>query len=379
MAKVFLCGDIINQFSEEQFIGEKMIDCIQSCDYSVCNLEGVIDSGTFENHGMLQHPSTIDSLAKAGFNLCLLANNHITDYDIDGLVYTIKQLTFHNLACTGAGVGESNVYKPYIITIGEEKIGFINICEAQVGQFDSDDCNYGYAWIGWPDLDRIITETKLQVDFLFVCVHAGLEHFELPLKEFRSIYKRFCDDGADCIVGSHPHIAQGYEQYKESVIFYSLGNFYFPRFKDADASDYENNSFSIEFNTKEKSFELIHHSIQNRIVEIVNLESSRIDIERLNDLLLSEHYKDAVREQNDKAFDTLVLRLYRNALNGQEPSDSILKKIKNTVKYFFNLVNYNNSTDYLISRQKLLQRLVENETYRYLTIDVLKNRNNVKH
>jgi hypothetical protein len=124
---------------------------------------------------------------------------------------------------------------------------------------------------------------------------------------------------------------------------------------------------------------LIHHSIHNRKVEIVDFENSKIEIDRLNDLLLPNRYTDAVREQNDKAFDILVLRLYRNALNGQEPSDSFLRKIKNTVKYFFNLVNYNNSTDYLLSRKKLLQRLVENETYRYLTIDVLKNRNNVKH
>ena len=54
MARLFFCGDIINQFSNEQFIGEKLISCIKACDFAVCNLEGAISSGDFKNKGMLR-------------------------------------------------------------------------------------------------------------------------------------------------------------------------------------------------------------------------------------------------------------------------------------------------------------------------------------
>ena len=376
MARVFFCGDIINQFSDSQFIGDTLKEVITGADYAVCNFEGAIVSGSEVNKGMLQHPSTIDTLKAAGFSLCLLANNHITDYGVDGLLFTINSLPFKGISSVGAGVGQENVYSPLIIEVQDQRIGFINVCEAQVGQFDSEECTYGYAWIGWPYLDRIIAETKSKVDFLFVCVHAGLEHYELPLKEYRALYKRFCDYGADCVIGSHPHIAQGFETYKDSSIFYSLGNFYFPRTIDADETDYENNSFSLIYDTKGKGFEIVYHAIKKRMVEKVEEAKSKVNINRLNSLLFKDNYEAKVREQNDKAYDSLVFRLYQSALNGQEPTDNVSRKAKNIVKYVFNLANYNSSKENKRTRNALLQRLVENETYRYLTIDVLKNRNN---
>lgn len=376
MARLFFCGDIINQFSNEQFIGEKLISCIKACDFAVCNLEGAISSGDFKNKGMLQTHSTAKFLEEAGFNLCLLANNHITDYGLEGFVNTTRQLSFHNLSYMGAGVGASSVYEPFVKTIAGVTVGFVNVCEAQVGQFDSLDCDYGYAWLGWPDLDKIIRDTRKQVDVLFVCVHAGLEHYELPLKEFRNMYRRYCDLGADYVIGSHPHIAQGCEKYGNSTIFYSLGNFFFPRSKDAGKSDYENYSFSVIIDTESKDHELVYHSMENQMVELDDVKDTKVEIERLNDIISPEKYKALIREQNDRAYKNLVFKLFQNALNGQEPDDSFSRKIKNTIKYFFKRVNYSNTEERKTYRRKLLQRLVENETYRYLTIDVLKNKNN---
>ena len=34
---------------------------------------------------------------------------------------------------------------------------------------------------------------------------------------------KFISDGADMVIGHHPHVIQGYEQYKKGIIFYSLG------------------------------------------------------------------------------------------------------------------------------------------------------------
>lgn len=35
------------------------------------------------------------------------------------------------------------------------------------------------------------------------------------------------ENGADLIIGHHPHVTQGIEEYKEGWIAYSLGNFIF--------------------------------------------------------------------------------------------------------------------------------------------------------
>jgi poly-gamma-glutamate synthesis protein (capsule biosynthesis protein) len=44
------------------------------------------------------------------------------------------------------------------------------------------------------------------------------------------------DNGADMVVGGHPHVTQNIEIYKNKPIFYSLGNFVFNGFEDEDTN-----------------------------------------------------------------------------------------------------------------------------------------------
>jgi poly-gamma-glutamate synthesis protein (capsule biosynthesis protein) len=41
------------------------------------------------------------------------------------------------------------------------------------------------------------------------------------------------DYGADVVIGSHPHVPQGFEMYNGKPIFYSLGNFIFDQSNEA--------------------------------------------------------------------------------------------------------------------------------------------------
>jgi poly-gamma-glutamate synthesis protein (capsule biosynthesis protein) len=43
--------------------------------------------------------------------------------------------------------------------------------------------------------------------------------------------KKYIDSGADIVIGSHPHVLQGFEFYKGKLIVYSLGNFIFTNIK----------------------------------------------------------------------------------------------------------------------------------------------------
>src|SRR5699024_3517670 len=83
------------------------------------------------------------------------------------------------------------------------------------------------------DLDRIlksISEAKRQADFVVVSVHshemAG-DHLEKPPEFLKQFSKECIDQGANIIIGHGPHILRGIEIYKQSPIFYSLGNFIF--------------------------------------------------------------------------------------------------------------------------------------------------------
>ena len=52
---------------------------------------------------------------------------------------------------------------------------------------------------------------------------------DVPLPEWRTIYRTFVDCGADAVIASHPHVPQGWEVYNGKPIYYSLGNFVFEK------------------------------------------------------------------------------------------------------------------------------------------------------
>lgn len=92
MTKIFICGDINNHSFNGDFIDSSIHQVIDNSDYAVCNYEGTNLGGDYVGKDMVQHPSTLDTLKKAGFDLLLLANNHITDYGETGLRSTITKI-----------------------------------------------------------------------------------------------------------------------------------------------------------------------------------------------------------------------------------------------------------------------------------------------
>lgn len=65
------------------------------------------------------------------------------------------------------------------------------------------------------------------IDYLIVYNHGGVEYMDVPLPEWREVYRTWIEMGADAVIASHPHVPQGYEMYNGKPICYSLGNFCF--------------------------------------------------------------------------------------------------------------------------------------------------------
>ena len=84
--------------------------------------------------------------------------------------------------------------------------------------------------IGSSDIEsyRIIDQIRnfKSRGFLTILIaHAGVEYLPSPAPYIKEIYRNFVVEGADLVVGHHPHVPQGFEIYKNVPIFYSLGNF----------------------------------------------------------------------------------------------------------------------------------------------------------
>jgi len=58
-------------------------------------------------------------------------------------------------------------------------------------------------------------------------VHGGNEYNPIPSPRMIKTYRSFADAGASIVIGTHPHVPQGFEIYRDVPIFYSIGNFVF--------------------------------------------------------------------------------------------------------------------------------------------------------
>jgi len=311
MPRIFISGDVMNlEHSDGKFFHNDLVKIIQSADYAVCNFEAPISGhGNPEpKSGPNYHqcPETIEGLKKSGFCLLLLANNHIMDYGTTALKATLAYSKENELDTIGAGLNASQAYKPFIKTIKGIKVGMINAGEAQFGVIDlfNRKEKAGYAWINHSQIDKNILKLRNESDFIIVFSHAGLEHYDIPQKEWRDRYRHFCDLGADVVVGAHPHVPQGYERHGNSLIFYSLGNFYMdsPKYRNK-----EDRSFSILLELmvgKAPNFSPVFHYKHNGRVGLAPLEK-QVDLNYLCKQL-TDNYETAHDIMNLEAYETTI-------------------------------------------------------------------------
>lgn len=369
MIKIFVSGDVVNsKNSDGDICSPEIKDIIKKCDYAVCNFEAPIIRGHKPQPKvgphLTQKEETIIGLKDQGFKLLLMANNHIMDYGREGLLYTITEIEKCGLDRIGADLSIEKAYKPIIKTINGIKIGIINASEAQFGVYDyyRNDDEAGYAWINDPKIDINILNLKKICDHVIIFSHAGLEGYSIPQKEWRIRYKHLCDLGADIIIGSHPHVPQGYEIYNKSIIFYSLGNFYFDYF---DNSDQNNSSYSVIIKIDQDkgiSFDLIHHHIKKNKVELSSGKDS-IDIDSLNhqlnnnydschELMSLNEYENGIRR---KLIYSLLPLPYDGSIKGSiyKILKKLLKKEKSVNKELLNLHITKNESYYFATKHAL--------------------------
>jgi len=198
--------DLFSNFGQEVF---------QGADLSMVNLEGPISARPIpaDNSESLVFnfpPTTPDLLNWLHINAVGLANNHTLNAGASGLSYTRKVLTEK---------GISNFGNPN------------NIDAASVGRFDNGKIKVSVIAAQLIDnktsLVPLITTEKANGYKVIVFPHWGTEYEAKNSIIQQNMAHAWIDAGADLVLGSHPHVMQNAERYKDKFIFYSLGNFVF--------------------------------------------------------------------------------------------------------------------------------------------------------
>jgi poly-gamma-glutamate synthesis protein (capsule biosynthesis protein) len=77
-------------------------------------------------------------------------------------------------------------------------------------------------------IKAIVARARSMADVVVVWLHWGTERRTVPDPFQVQLGRAFVEAGADCVLGSHPHVLQGGEIYAGRPIFYSLGNLVSP-------------------------------------------------------------------------------------------------------------------------------------------------------
>lgn len=196
----------------------KTADLLNTADIVFINLESPLVpkcSTTVEGMIFCGNERAVGGFNFANVKIASLANNHIGNYGNDGIDNTIKLLEKNNISVTG--VNE----KQTILTIKGKKFGFLGYNDIE----KNDKLKISLAY-----KDAIATEVaslKKETDFVIVAFHWGIEYNSNPTSGQKELAHLAIDNGADLIIGNHPHWVQGVEIYKNRFISYAHGNFIF--------------------------------------------------------------------------------------------------------------------------------------------------------
>jgi len=224
--KILFCGDtFLKTPTKGADPFSKIKKNIYDYDIIFLNLETVIsqhpNNKLIKNICFCEHPDQLQHVASLGSSDTLkivhLANNHILDYGLSAAEETVKNLDRYNIGHIGL-MNKSNI----TIKIKGITICFLS-CYNRHKLFEK---NSNYI-VDEKKLLKDIKKHRSQVDFILVSAHWGTEHVLFANPTQQKLARLFIDNGADIVIGHHPHCIQGHEIYKDKNIYYSLGNFNF--------------------------------------------------------------------------------------------------------------------------------------------------------
>lgn len=221
-------------------------DVFEGADFGFVNLETPVapsnSRGTkpFLFNAPVELP---EALKASGIKIVSFANNHVMDQGWAGFAESREHLKAIGLEFAGTSDNTATAWQPVITESHGIRVGWLGLTRWLNGNRNPDQDDQPHVNFfpypgeanGAPGADeetvlKAIQAARAQCDLLVISVHWGVEYATVPRPEDVEFAHKMLEAGATVIVGAHPHVLQPIETYKtqdgrETVIFYSLGNF----------------------------------------------------------------------------------------------------------------------------------------------------------
>jgi len=201
---------------------------ISSADIAFCNLECTLSTGGVVQRRRFQFradPKLAGALRDAGFDVACLANNHTLDYGRDAMMDTVRAVRKAGMIAVGAGKDRADALALQIVRRNGLTIGFLAYTDLATDGVVRLSDRPTVAGLNPDELPAQIKSARKRCDALVVSFHWGVEYMKRPTERQRHIAHVCIDNGADVVLGHHPHVLQPTETYKGRPIIYSMGAF----------------------------------------------------------------------------------------------------------------------------------------------------------
>lgn len=206
-----------------------------SADVSMVNLSTSLATAATsleEDYHQKTRPEALDVLKDGGVDIVNLSDESTMKYGEQGLDETLTALDREGIYRVGAGRNEHEARRPEILDVKGKRIAYLSY--AQGGNHAAFKDRPGVNAQGVMEIAEDIRALRDEVDWIVVNYRWQTDISETPADWQTNLARLAIDQGADVVVGYHPHQLQGAEIYKGRPIAYSLGDFVFQDTPDVD-------------------------------------------------------------------------------------------------------------------------------------------------
>lgn len=207
---------------------------VAAADVATINQETIISkSNKPSGYPLFNSPHEVgDEIAKIGFDVIAMANNHMIDKGAKGLSEAIEYWdSVDGVVRTGAYKNEDDLNRVEYIESNGLKIGLVGVTQYTNGLSLPKDSELKIIYSADEDIiERKIKNAKENCDMVLVNIHWGNEYQTTPTQDQKNLAAKMANWGADVIIGHHPHVIQPVEFIEKAdgtrtLVAYSLGNF----------------------------------------------------------------------------------------------------------------------------------------------------------